>query len=182
MTLCAICSAVVVLPHHLAPRMRTAPLPRSFRWSSWSAIRFLYAISVIYLLSAYKGTIIFAVSTFGCVLFLYLAVFRFHIWPYFGSSFGARGGGSHLLGYCICQNKYISLRIKSEGHLKRVLTKLTLEMSLPIYTAEVSPRDKYVTLHSSIYGSVCLGQVAVASLAQSARPTCIAINTKHKTE
>ena len=54
-------------------------------------------------------------------------------------------------------------------------------MSLPIYTAEVSLRDKYATLHSNMCGSVCLGQVAVASFAQSARSTRIATNTNHKT-
>ncbi len=41
-TLFASCFAVVVLPHHLGPSMRTAPFPRTLRSRSLSAIRCLY--------------------------------------------------------------------------------------------------------------------------------------------
>ena len=41
-TLFASCLAVVVLPHHLGPSMRTAPFPRTLRSRSLSAIRCLY--------------------------------------------------------------------------------------------------------------------------------------------
>ena len=42
-TLAAICSAVVVLPHHLGPSIRTAPFPSSFLARISSAILFLYS-------------------------------------------------------------------------------------------------------------------------------------------
>jgi len=41
-TLLANCFAVVVLPHHLGPSIRTAPFPRTLRSRSLSAIRCLY--------------------------------------------------------------------------------------------------------------------------------------------
>ena len=40
--LLASCLAVVVLPHHLGPSIRTAPLPRTLRFKILSAIRGLY--------------------------------------------------------------------------------------------------------------------------------------------
>ena len=41
-TLAENCSAVVVLPHHLGPSIKTAPFPSSFRFSISSATLFLY--------------------------------------------------------------------------------------------------------------------------------------------
>ena len=38
----AICLAVVVLPHHFGPSIKTAPFPRTFRSKMPSAIRCLY--------------------------------------------------------------------------------------------------------------------------------------------
>lgn len=38
----ASCEAVVVLPHHLGPSIKTAPFPASFLSRSLSAMRFLY--------------------------------------------------------------------------------------------------------------------------------------------
>ena len=44
--LLAICSAVVVFPHHLAPSMSTAPFPANLRCSRLSATLFLYIFSI----------------------------------------------------------------------------------------------------------------------------------------
>ena len=44
--LLAICSAVVVFPHHFAPSMSTAPFPANLRCSRLSATLFLYIFSI----------------------------------------------------------------------------------------------------------------------------------------
>ena len=50
--LAAICSAVVVFPHHLGPSMRTAPEDSNLSESIWSATRFLYSFIYSHILFA----------------------------------------------------------------------------------------------------------------------------------
>ena len=49
-------------------------------------------------MSAYKGTIISSVSKVGRISFPLLAVFRFHFWLYFVSTFGRKEGEGGGLG------------------------------------------------------------------------------------
>ena len=54
----ACCSAVVVLPHHLGPSIKTAPIPDSFRCNSLSAILGLYVFIPICWLQGKDNTIL----------------------------------------------------------------------------------------------------------------------------
>ena len=88
-TLLAICSAVVVFPHHFAPSISTAPLPANLRSKSPSAILFLYVFTIlcIYFQGAkvqhlFHNSAIWPifVRPFGRFSFTHLADFRPPVW------------------------------------------------------------------------------------------------------